>query len=218
MIVQGSPEWFVARLGKVTGSRIADLTAKGRSGPSASRANYLAQLVVERLTGLGEESFTSPAMEWGKEKEAEAREAYEFLSGQTVETVGFIDHPTIALAGASPDGNVGSDGHVEIKCPNTATHIDTLRGGSVPGKYVKQMQWQMACTGRQWCDFASYDPRMPVEMRLHVRRVMRDQAMIDDLELEVKAFLREVDGAVSDLNERYRPVYIDEAINPLRAC
>lgn len=202
-IVQGSPEWFAERCGKATASRIADIVARTKSGYSASRANYAAQLVAERLTGTVAESYTNAAMQWGTEKEPEARAAYEWETDATVVEVGFVAHPTIAMSGASPDGLVGDDGLVEIKAPNTATHIETLLGGTVPAKYVTQMQWQMACTGRRWCDFVSYDPRLPDEMRLFVQRVERDDARIAELEEEVSAFLAEVDETVRRLRERY---------------
>ena len=199
---QRSPEWFAARCGKVTASRVADVIAKTKSGYSASRANYKAQLVCERLTGTVADSFSNAAMQWGTEKEPEARAAYEFIFDHEVKEVGFMQHP-IMQAGASPDGLVGHEGMVEIKCPNTATHIETLLDEKVPAKYVTQMQWQMACAGRKWCDFVSYDPRLPEEMRLFVRRVQRDDALIAELEAEVEKFLAEVDATVESLTRKY---------------
>ena len=199
MIQQGTPEWFAQRCGKATASRIADIIARTKSGPAASRKNYASQLVCERLTGTVEETFTSKEMLWGTEKEPEARGAYAFLTGRDVLAAGFVDHPTIAMAGASPDGYVGEEGLIEIKCPNTATHIETLRGAAIKGNYETQMQWQMACTGRQWCDFVSYDPRLPPHLALFVKRVPRDQRVIIELETEVAAFLREVTETVSAL-------------------
>ena len=211
---QGSADWFAARCGRVTASRVADVVARTKTGYSASRANYLAQLVAERLTGDVAESYTNAAMAWGTEMEPEARTAYEFLHNAAVTEVGFVEHPGIAMAGASPDGLVGDDGLVEIKCPQTATHIETLRGGTVPGKYLTQMLWQMACTGRQWCDFVSYDPRMPDAMRLFVKRVPRDDARIAELEAEVVAFLTELDTTVAELTRLYgRP-----ALNQMEAA
>jgi putative phage-type endonuclease len=187
---QGTDEWFAARLGKVTASRAADvMTKKG----SAARANLSAQLVLERLTNTKGESFSSAAMQWGVDQEPFARAAYEAHSGVWVDTVGFVQHPTIERAGASPDGLVGHDGLVEIKCPNTATMIDTLLTGKVPGNYATQMQMQMACTGRAWCDYAVFDSRMPVKAQLFVKRVQRDQKYIDDLNKEIIAFLAEVE-------------------------
>lgn len=187
---QGTEEWFAARLGKVTASRAADvMTKKG----SAARANLSAQLVLERLTCTKSESFSSAAMQWGVDQEPFARAAYEAHSGVWVDTVGFVQHPTIERAGASPDGLVGHDGLVEIKCPNTATMIDTLLTGKVPSNYATQMQMQMACTGRAWCDYAVFDSRMPVKAQLFVKRVQRDQKFIDDMEKEIIAFLAEVE-------------------------
>ena len=204
-IVQGSPEWFALRCGRVTASRVADVVAKTKSGPSASRANYMAELIAERLTGEPAERFTNAAMQWGNDKEPEARTAYAFETNTEIEQVGFIEHPTIAMTGASPDGLVGADGLVEIKCPNTNTHIETLLGAVVPSKYVTQMLWQMACTGRAWCDFVSYNPRLPESMRLFVKRVVRDEARIAELEADVSAFLAELDAKVSALVSIYGP-------------
>jgi putative phage-type endonuclease len=203
MIVQGSPEWLSLRCGKVTASRVADVVAKTKTGWGASRANYAAELIAERLTGCPAPSFINDAMRWGTDQEPFARQAYCQRYGCDVFEVGFIDHPEIAMTGASPDGYVSDDGLLEVKCPNTATHLDTLLSGSVPSKYLSQMQWQMACTGRAWCDFASFDPRMPENMRLFVQRVPRDVSLILELETEVCAFLAEIDGKVKALRERY---------------
>lgn len=198
---QKSEEWFKARLGKVTASRVADVLAKTKTGYSASRDNYMAQLVVERLTNTQAESFTNAAMQWGTDQEPFARAAYEVAQNVMVEETGLVDHPTIPMAGASPDGLIGEDGLVEIKCPNTATHIDTLLTQTVPAKYITQMQFQMACTGRQWCDFVSFDPRMPAKAQLFVKRVMRDEAFIKEIETEIKKFLAEVTAKVEQLNK-----------------
>lgn len=202
-IVQGSDAWKAFRCGKVTASRVADIVARTKTGPAASRANYLAQLIAERLTGAPAETYTNAAMQHGVDTEPEARAAYEFYQGVTVEQVAFVPHPKIDQAGASPDGLVGDDGLVEIKCPNTATHLETLLGQAVPAKYIDQMQFQMACTGRKWCDFVSYDPRMPEHMRLFVRRVQRDDARINHLETEIAGFLLEMAVKLSELNSIY---------------
>ena len=198
---QRTDEWFAARLGKVTGSRVADVMSKTKSGYSATRANYMAQLICERLTGVKAESFTSAAMEWGVENEPLAVAAYEAKAGVFVEPVGFIEHPTIALAGASPDGFTAPDGLIEIKCPHSATHIDTLLNQDVDSKYIKQMQWQMACTGRQWCDFVSFDPRLPENLQLFVKRISRDEAAIEAMEMEVTKFLAELATKVQQLEK-----------------
>jgi putative phage-type endonuclease len=203
MIVQGSPEWFAARCGKVTASRVADVIAKTKSGYSTSRANYAAELIAERLTLTTAASFTNAAMQWGTDQEPHARAAYSFRFDLDVEEVGFVDHPEIDWSGASPDGLIGDVGLVEIKCPNTATHLDTLLGGSVPAKYITQMQWQMACTGRAWCDFVSFDPRLPPSMQLFCQRVERDASMISELEGEVSAFLAEIADKVKRLQQVY---------------
>lgn len=203
-IVQGSPEWFALRCGKVTASRVADIVAKTKTGASTSRTNYAAELIAERLTGVANEGFTSSAMQWGTDQEPIARIAYEFMNDVDVEQVAFVIHPRIEDSGASPDGLVGSDGLVEIKCPNTATHIETLTKAVIPAKYITQMMWQMACTDRQWCDFVSFDPRLPESMQLFVKRVTRDEAVIAELEAEVKTFiLEEVEAKVSALRKIY---------------
>jgi len=200
-IVQGTDEWFAARLGKVTASRVTDVIAKTKTGYSASRDNYMAQLVCERLTGQKGESFTNAAMQWGTETEPQARAAYSAARFEIVEEVGFVNHPTIEAAGASPDGLVGALGLIEIKCPNTATHIDTLLSQTVPSKYNTQMQWQMICTGRHWCDFVSYDPRLPTELQMFIKRVEYDPVYGAMLEKEVIGFLKELDNKIEQLNQ-----------------
>lgn len=200
-MLQRSTEWHMARLGKLTASRIADAVAKTKTGWGASRANLMADLVCERLTGVPAERYVNGAMQYGIDTEPEARAAYEFELGVTVEEVGFLDHPSIDMAGASPDGLVGSEGLVEIKCPQSAAHIETLLTKTVPDKYVKQMQWQMACTGRLWCDYATYDARMPQELQLWILRVVRDDKMIAELEKEAVAFLAELDEKVAALRK-----------------
>ena len=200
---QGSPEWFAARLGKASASRMADITARTKTVWGASRANYAAELVAERLTGATAEKYSNDAMRWGTECEPQARAMYEFMTGQDVKQVGVVLHPAIDMACASPDGLVGDKGLIEIKCPNTATHIDILKNGTIDGKYIKQMMWQMICTGRRWCDFVSYDPRLPPEMQLFCKRVVFDQTQAAELEAAVVEFLREVDGTVDALTRKY---------------
>lgn len=197
---QKTEEWFAQRLGKVTASRVADVMAKTKTGYSASRENYMAQLVVERLTQTKAESFTNAAMQWGTDQEPFARAAYEAAQGVMVEEVGFMSHPTIEMAGASPDGLVGDDGMVEIKCPNSAGMIEALLTQKVPAKYFAQMQLQMACAGRQWCDYVVFDPRMPAKAQLFVKRVPRDNDFIKEMETEIVKFLSEVNAQVQQLN------------------
>jgi putative phage-type endonuclease len=198
-IVQGSDSWFQVRIGKVTASRVADVIAKTKTGYSATRDNYMAQLVCERLTGQKGESFSNAAMQHGTDTEPLARAAYEAFQDILVDEVGFVPHPSIIMAGASPDGLVSDDGLLEIKCPNTATHIETLLSQTVPGKYNTQMQFQMACTGRQWCDFVSFDNRLPEELQLFVKRVPRDNDFIKQMEDEVVKFLNELDIKIAQL-------------------
>jgi putative phage-type endonuclease len=202
-IIQGSDAWKQLRLGRVTASRVADVVARTKSGYGASRANYMAQLITERLTNMVAEAYTNAAMIHGTETEPEARAAFEFYQGVTVEEVAFVPHPKIEQAGCSPDGYVGPDGLLEIKCPQSATHLETLLGRAAPAKYVDQMQFQMACTGRKWCDFVSYDPKMPENMRLFIKRLPRDDKRIAELESEIAAFLLEMAVKLSELNSIY---------------
>jgi putative phage-type endonuclease len=203
-IIQGSPEWFAIRLGKVTASRVCDVIAKTKTGWGAGRANYMAELVAERLTGVPASSYTNAAMQWGTDQEPNARAAYCEQTFDEVTQVGFVHHPHIAMAGASPDGLVGSDGLIEIKCPTTATHLDTLLGQAVPDKYVVQIQWQLACCERAWCDFVSFDPRLPPEMQLFVKRVERDDKRIGELEEMISTFLDELAQKIDRLTYLYR--------------
>ena len=191
-IAQRSEEWFKARLGKVTASAVADVLAKTKTGVSASRGNYLIKLAIQRVTGQIEESYTNDSMQWGIDNEDQARVAYEIASSKFVDQVGFVDHEIIDWFGCSPDGLVDDDGLVEIKCPNSATHWEYFKTKEVPKKYFIQMQAQMSCTGRKWCDFVSFDPRMPERSQLLIIRVPRDNTFIDLMEAEVMEFLIEV--------------------------
>jgi putative phage-type endonuclease len=201
MIEQRTEEWFAQRLGKVTASRVGDVIAKTKSGPSASRDNYATQLVLERLTNKQGEFFTNAAMQWGTETEPMARQAYELKRGVFVDEVGFIDHPTIDMSGASPDGLVDKKGLVEIKCPESKTHMEYLMSGKPPAKYIPQMMWQMACTGREWCDFVSFDPRFPENLQILVVKVEYDPTYVKMLELEITQFLDEVSKKVELLRK-----------------
>ena len=205
-VEQGTPEWFAARLGNVTASRVADVIAKTKSGYSASRDNYMAQLICERMTNTVAESYTNAAMQWGTETEPLARAAYESYADVLVDKVGYIAHPTIERAGASPDGLVGLFGLLEIKCPNSSTAIETLLTQTVPTKYITQMQWQMSCTGRTWADFVSFDPRLPSGLQMFVKRVEFDAEYVAMLKEEVIKFLTELDAKISKLNERLNHV------------
>jgi hypothetical protein len=200
MMIQGSEAWLAARCGRVTASRIADLMARTKTGWGASRANYMAELVCERLSGQPAAFFVNDAMRTGPNRSRAPAPPTPRGMAWTCFEVGFVPHPEIAMAGASPDGLVGDEGLVEIKCPNSATHLDTLTSGAVPEKYLLQMQFQMACVGRDWCDFASFDPRLPERMQLWVKRVPRDVSLILSIESEVAAFLAELDAKLAKLD------------------
>jgi putative phage-type endonuclease len=181
---------------------MADLTATTKSGYAASRRNYLAELLIERLTGVPTEHYQSREMEWGTEHEPEARALYQLRYDIDVETVGYVQHPQMDYAGASPDGLAGDDGAVEIKCPNTATHIETLRTQTIPRKYRLQMQWVMECTGRSWCDYISYDPRMrDPRLTLYVQRVGRDEETIAMLRAEVEQAEAELQSMQAEIEQ-----------------
>lgn len=209
---QHSEEWVQARLGKATASRASDWMATLRTPGAvpAVRKGYLADLVLERLTGQPAPSYQSAAMLTGIEREPDARAAYAFEHNIDVIECGFIPHPTIAHCGASPDGLVGDDGLVEFKCPSEPVHLDTLlRPDTIEGAYMYQMQFQLAVTGRQWCDFVSFNPHFPEPMQLSIARVMRSEPMIARLETEVQKFLMEVADAVRRLIDRY-PIELPE--------
>jgi putative phage-type endonuclease len=199
---QRTDSWFSARLGKVTASRISDVMAKTKSGPSASRKNYLMQLLCERLTGRKEEGFTSAAMQRGTDLEPIARSAYEIDKGVMVQEVGFVPHPAIKMAGASPDGLVGTDGLVEIKCPNTAQHVEFLRTGKIDTCYIYQMHFQMLCTGRAWCDFVSFDDRLPEPLQYKCQRVDLVHSLAVSIENEIDQFLSELNALEAEMLEK----------------
>ena len=188
-IIQGSDEWKLLRVWRVTASRISDVLSKG----SLTRATYRNMLAAERLTGLPcGPSFASPAMERGTAEEPASRAAYEAATGNVVRLVGFVPHPTL-MAGASPDGLIGEDGLLELKNPNSDTQVGYVASQEVPTKYIAQMQWQLACTGRKWCDFCSYDSRLEGNFRIFIKRVERSELWISMAEAAVETFLQEVD-------------------------
>lgn len=200
---QQSEEWFTARIGRVTGSRVKDVMAKGRGKePSATRKNYMMELLCERLTGSRSESFTSAAMQRGTDLEPFARMAYELDRGLMVVETGLILHPQIDGFGASPDGLSGNAGLLEIKCPNTATHVATLQSGRHDSQYEWQMLAQMACTGREWVDFVSFDDRLPEQLQYACFRFERDDSRINDMESEIRAFLEELADLERDMRAR----------------
>ena len=199
-IQQGTPEWLQLRLGKITASRIIDVLAQGKTGESLTRKKYKNNLVRQRMTGLFTESYTNPAMQRGIELEPLARASYEIKHNLIVDQISFVNHPTIKMAGASPDGLVNEDGLIEIKCPSPDNHIDNLINDEAPKKYFPQMQWQMACTGRKWCDFISFDPDTNEHLRMLVKRVNRDDEWIKNTEQEVIKFNQEIEDAITRLN------------------
>jgi len=200
---QRSPEWFAARCGSLGASQLNEALATTKNGWGASRENLKNRIIAERLTGTPTESFTNAAMQWGVDQEDNARKAYEAHTGTFVDEMGIAFHPVLKHTHASPDGLVGDDGLLEIKCPNTTTHIETLKSQKVPSKYMNQMLWQMRCVDRQWCDYVSFDPRLPQHLQLFVKRVERDDVAIAELEAKVAEFLTEVECEIDELNRRF---------------
>lgn len=200
---QGSDAWRLARCGSLGASRVHEVVARTKTGPSAMRANCMGDLIAERLTGAPLPKFVTAAMQHGTDTEAEARAAYEFDRDLDVDQVGLIRHPRIDGTHASPDGLVGADGIVEFKCPQIPEHINTLLNQAIPGKYITQIQWQLSVTGRAWADYVSYCPMMPASMQLWIKRVERDDKLISELEEQVQEFLHELDAKVKALREKY---------------
>ena len=197
---QNSAEWFWARTGRITASRMCDLMATlKRGGEAASRRDYRAQLVAERLTGKTEDRYLSKEMQFGIEQEPFARTAYEIRTENMVDQAGFIFHPRLDFSGASPDGLIGQDGGLELKCPKTTTHLAYLAAGTVPKEYEHQLLWNMACAEREWWDFASFDPRLPEKLRLFIVRMPRDEARIGEIEQEVLTLNSEIQDVCAQL-------------------
>jgi putative phage-type endonuclease len=202
MDIQGSEAWFKSRLGSVTASRMSDVLAKGKSGEAVTRLKYRMQIIAERITGRVSESFSSAAMEWGTEQEPFARMRYAADTGRIVDEAEFYTHPTIKWLGASPDGLLNDTGGLlEIKCPNTQTHLGYLLDKKAPAAYINQMQTQMWVTGRAWCDFVSFDPRVPNHLQLFIVRLERDDDLIERMETEVHKFLSEVENSLIQLEK-----------------
>lgn len=200
---QGSPEWHAARCGSLGASVLHEAVAKTKTGWGASRANRMATLIIERLTGMPQDTYQNAAMLHGIETEPEARDAYSFYREVDVEQIGLVLHPSLSGTHASPDGLIGKDGLLEVKCPQPAAHLAVLLGDPIPQKYVIQMQWQMRCCDRQWCDFVSYSPAFPERMKLHIQRVKRDDKLLAELDKDVALFLKEADDKVSALRAKY---------------
>ena len=202
MNAQGSVEWLAERAGCVTASRASDVLAKIKTGEAALRRKYRIQLTTERLTGIPVQGYVNAAMQWGTDTEPMARMAYEAARSVLVEETGFCKHPTIPYCGASPDGLLGDDGLVEIKCAESTTHVDWMTQGRVPPEHIPQMQFQLWVTGRKWCEFVSFDPRMPANLQLFVRRVERDEPYIKSLATEVISFLDDVEATIKQLERK----------------
>ncbi len=205
-LIQGSPEWLAARAGSLGASSMGDALAKTKTGWGASRANLKARIVTERITGQPVETFTNAAMQRGNDLEPQARAMYSFHSGHDVTEVGIIPHPKIKHSHCSPDGLIGDDGMVEIKCCGAARHIEMLTDSPPEDRYIKQCLWQMACTGRKWVDLTYFHPDLPEAMQLVIHRIERNEALIIEMEDEVSAFLAEVAATVEDLEARYMRV------------
>lgn len=202
---QRSEEWYAARLGKVTASRINDVMASGRGGSaSLTRERYQTDLLAERLTGEITPMPTTPAMEWGIRTEPMARFAYEFLTDDAVTDAPFVPHPSIPETGASPDGFVGEAGLIEIKCPNTATHLRHLETGKIDRRYRHQVQWQMCCTKKLWCDFVSFDPRAPDGLKISITRIFKDDELAFAMERETAQFIAELISRETSLRNSYK--------------
>jgi putative phage-type endonuclease len=202
---QGTAEWLAERAGHCTASRASDVLAKIKVGEAATRRAYRIQLCTERLTGIPVQGYQNAAMLWGTATEPEARDAYEAMTGALVEQVGFIRHPELAWVGASPDGCLDDDGLLEIKCPESTTHLEWMLEERLPPKHMPQVQFQLWVTGRQWVDFVSYDPRFPEHLRLFTVRQERDERYIENLAAEVRGFQADVESMYERLNDR-RPL------------
>lgn len=201
---QEGAAWIAARVGKVTASNVWKIVRRQKNGnPYAAYDDYLTQLVLERLTGRAADNFVSDAMQIGTMREDGAALHYAMETGADVQFAPFVDHPTIADCGASPDRLVDDMGLVEIKCPQPKAHMDFLMTGAIPENYWWQMQWQMACTERAWCDFMSYSPDFDARPALvaKIKRIERDDAAITEAENLVMVFIEEVKAQVAKLEQ-----------------
>ncbi|EJF82317.1 lambda exonuclease family protein [Bartonella doshiae] len=203
---QRTAEWFQARLGKVTASNVYNIISKTAKGlPTSKYEDYKMKLMTERLTGETSQSYTTSAMQWGIEHEDDALKEYAFIYDTEVTRCGFIQHPTMEMAGASPDGFVGEDGLVEIKCPQSANHLRFFMDGNIKPEYIAQIQFQMACTGRKWCHFVSYNPQFvgrSTRLRMKIKRILRDEKHIEEINKAVETFLAEIDQDMKQILAR----------------
>jgi len=198
---------MAAKCGKIGCSRLGDVLAIGRNGlPLQARKDYMIELLCERLTGVNAEHFKSAAMEWGVEYEPQAKTEYEAKNGVLVDADGGMEHPTIKGWWCSPDGLVGGEGGIEIKCPNTSTHLCTLIDGDIKQEYIYQITGAVIIYDRAWWDFVSYDPRLPDDLGLYIKRFERDELPINEVLSGVRAFLAELDAMETRIRELRRTV------------
>ena len=203
MLQQGSDEWRQARCGSVGASDAPRVVRRTKTGYSADRDSLMAAKRLERLTGVPVEIPKTFAMLQGTAREPEGRLLYSIVRNVEVEEVGLVPHPFVKGSHASPDGYVGGTGLIEIKCPLPAAHFDTLDNETISNDHMVQMQWQMACTGRVWCDYVSFNPDFPPAMQLWIKRVPQDAKLIGELEREIMTFVKELEAKVVRLSRRY---------------
>lgn len=199
-ITQGSPEWFDIKRGKFSASQVVDLCRGPRGDYTAAREDYIMTVVLEILTGKTEETFQSQDMLNGKEWENEARTAYQIKTGLFVDTVGFEEHPLIPRLGCSPDGEIETDGGMEIKCPKAKEHYRNLSGGKIQRGYLYQIQCNMLCTGRYWWDFVSWNKDFPPHLQLYIQRYYPDPMIFAEIKREVELANIEVDKRLERLS------------------
>ena len=197
-IPQGSPEWFAARCGKISASRLGDIMRKTKWGESTYKAKVRLELAIERITGKSVSSVVmNQAMRDGVDREPDARTLFEAVTGKEVALCGSFDHPTIVNTSASPDGLLrGENAVLEIKCPTHATHAKNLMSETMPKNYIYQVQWQIACTESDYAYFASYHPDYPPELRLKWVKVEKDDSVIKSLEEAVRQFDIEIEDLI----------------------
>lgn len=198
-VEQGSDRWKQLRCGQITASRAKDVIAMTKKGEAANRRDYRTEILVERLTGVPVEQYVSKEMLWGKQQEPFARSAYEIYAAVFVDQVGFVVHANIPFFGCSPDGLVGDDGMIQIKCGNRTTHLAWMQSGVVPIEHIPQMLAELAVTGRKWIDFVSYHPEFPEHLQLFVRRFARNEKLIAGMESEVVHFHQECESVLQSL-------------------
>lgn len=207
---QRTDEWLKSRLGVLTASRAADAFAVTKKGESELRRKYKMQLIAERLTNLAAEFYVNSAMQHGIDTEPAARERFEEVTGLIVQECGFALHDSIPFFGASPDGLVGHDELIEIKCPETATHLTYKMAGVPPEKYIPQMLVQLLVTGRKSCWFASFDDRLPAPHDIFIVKFEPTADQLKEAQLMATDFLGETQEMLDDLTTE--PAVIPEQL------